>query len=165
MRVALLLAAGLVIAALVLLGAGEESSTPAPAQPIEYSHKVHAGDLGMQCQYCHTYARRGPVAGLPTVKRCMGCHELVKTDSPEVEKLAAYYEENEPILWNRVYDLRDHTRFHHARHVNAGVECDTCHGPVNTMERMRQYSNLTMGWCVDCHRAWDATLDCLSCHH
>ncbi len=166
MRIALILAGSLAAVAAFLLGAGTAADVPpAPEQPIAYSHKVHAGDLDMECQYCHTYARRGPVAGLPTVKRCMGCHELVKTESPEIEKLAGYLEREEPIVWNRVYDLRDHTRFYHDRHVNAGVECTTCHGPVATMERMRQVPDLSMGWCIDCHQQREAPLDCLVCHH
>ncbi len=157
--------AGLVVAVAAVAGVGARSNLYAPEQPIAYSHKLHAGDLGIQCQYCHTYARRGPIAGVPTVKRCMGCHELVATDRPEVEKLAGYLEREEPIEWLKVYELRDHTRFAHDRHVKAGVECATCHGQVETMERMTRVREMTMGFCVDCHRERGAALDCVACHH
>ena len=161
-RIALAL---MVVAAAALLGAGARARQYAPEQPIKYSHKVHAGYLGIPCQYCHTYARRGPIAGVPTVKRCMGCHDLVATDLPEVEKLAGYLEREEPIEWTKVYDLRDHTHFYHDRHVKAGVECATCHGDVPSMETMTRVREMTMGFCVDCHRQQGAALDCVACHH
>ncbi len=134
-------------------------------QPIAFSHKVHAGDYQIRCLYCHIYADRSLVAGAPTVKTCMGCHETVGTDKPEIEKLAGYWERKEPIEWIKVYDLPDYVRFTHKRHVRAGVSCQTCHGAVDTMEKIEKASSLTMGWCLDCHKGKETSIDCLICHH
>lgn len=165
MRLSLGFAALTITLVALLMGFAAQGELEAPDQPIAFSHAQHAGNVGIECEYCHAFARRGPVAGMPTVRRCMGCHEFVGWDLPEIEKLTGYMERQEPILWTKVYDLEDHTRFFHDRHVKAEVECATCHGPVQTMERVRQYQEMTMGWCIECHRERDATLECLDCHH
>ena len=165
MRLSLGIAALAAASLALLMGLAAANEFEAPEQPIAFSHAQHAGEVGLACEYCHSYVRRGPVAGMPTVRRCMGCHEIVGYDLPEIEKLTGYMEREEPILWNKVYDLEDHTRFFHDRHVKAQVECSTCHGPVETMERVRQYEELSMGWCIECHRDSGASLECLDCHH
>lgn len=137
----------------------------APAQPIAYSHKLHAGDLKINCFFCHDSARRSPVAGVPSVQRCIGCHNIMQTDTPEIQKLKAAWEEKKPIEWIRVHKLPEFTMFNHKRHVKAGVSCQTCHGPVETMEVVRQEAPLTMGWCLDCHKENKAPTDCYTCHH
>ncbi len=136
----------------------------APVQPIAYSHKLHAGDLHIDCGYCHFNAERGKHAGVPPMSVCMGCHSQVKTGSPEIKKLADIVEkgsyvgddgvvnEGGVVHWARVHKLPDHVYFSHQWHVKAGVACQTCHGPVETMEVVRQFAPLTMGWCLDCHR-------------
>jgi hypothetical protein len=134
-------------------------------QPIAFSHKIHAGDYKIACLYCHIYADRSPVAGAPTVKTCMGCHEVIGTDKPGVKKLAEYWEKKEPIEWIKVYDLPDFVRFTHKRHVHAGVRCQTCHGPVETMVKVEKATSLTMGWCLDCHKERKVSIDCFICHH
>jgi hypothetical protein len=134
-------------------------------QPIAFSHRVHATDYKIRCQYCHIYAERSPVAGVPPVKTCMGCHELIATDKPEIENLTRFWQERQPIEWVKVYDLPDFVRFTHKRHVGAGVECQECHGPVDTMEQVVRVSDLTMGWCLDCHQQRNAEIDCLICHY
>jgi hypothetical protein len=140
----------------------------APEQPIAYSHKQHAGDLHIPCLYCHFNAERGKHAGVPPMSVCLGCHGQgqgqVLANRPEIQKLAAIAEkgsytdadgvihEGGMVHWARVHKLPDHVYFSHQWHVKAGVACQTCHGPVETMAVVRQYAPLTMGWCLDCHR-------------
>jgi hypothetical protein len=138
---------------------------PAPVQPIAFSHKVHAGDHGFPCLYCHMHAAESPVAGVPPVKTCMGCHEVIATDRPDVEKLARHWEEKRPIEWVKVNDLPDFVRFTHVRHVRGGVECTECHGPVSAMTVVRREASLSMGWCLECHIDRGADIDCAVCHH
>jgi hypothetical protein len=209
----------------------------APAQPVAYSHKLHAGDLGINCLYCHYSAAKGPHAGIPPVSLCMNCHksELVTASwkdtlaekekaqqenraprliiSPELQKLydalglttsvdVALHvssalgtgatpwlphkivpldslslppaaKPTKPINWVRVHNLPDYTRFDHRAHVSAGVKCQECHGPVETMDVMRQSASLSMGWCVRCHKEHKeiagkkvtASTDCAACHY
>ena len=162
-------------AALVLLlaasGATLWSNQPAAgppetggAAPIAFSHEAHVGAAGLDCQFCHAYARRGPVAGLPPLSRCAGCHRFVLPDSPDVARLLARFDAGEPLAWPRVHDLPDHVRFTHKRHVRAGIACSACHGDVGRMQLAEQAEPLTMGWCVSCHEAQQASIDCLTCH-
>jgi Cytochrome c7 and related cytochrome c len=142
-----------------------------PVQPISFRHSLHADTLGMDCLYCHTGADRSAIANIPAVSTCMGCHKIAAADRPEVMKLTEYWERGEAVPWVEVYRLPDHVKFNHKRHVQAGVECATCHGPVEKMGRVYQYSSLKMGWCITCHRANldhptnPASMDCLVCHH
>jgi hypothetical protein len=123
-----------------------------PEQPIAYSHATHAGHYEIDCQYCHVGAETSRHAGVPPASVCMNCHTQVKTDSPEVQKLQAAVKANKPIEWVRVHRLPDHAWFNHANHVTAGLQCQTCHGPVEQMVRVEQQETMTMGWCLDCHR-------------
>ena len=134
-------------------------------QPIAFSHAHHVGEVGIDCQFCHAYARRGPVAGIPSVQRCAGCHEVVLSERPEIVKVLTYWENEEPIPWVRVHDLPDHVRFSHKPHIRAGVNCSDCHGNVETMEAAVQVESLSMGWCLDCHKEREASRDCLICHY
>ena len=142
-----------------------------PKQPINYSHKLHAGKLGMDCLYCHYGAIKSPIANIPAVSVCMGCHKIAVTDRPEIKKLTEYWNRGEPVPWVEVHKLPQHVKFNHKRHVLANVACTTCHGPVQEMDVMYQYSSLKMGWCVNCHRDnlnnanFPASMDCLTCHH
>jgi hypothetical protein len=151
------------------VGAQEQ---PAPAQttgdrgqPLAFSHRVHARDNAIPCQLCHAYARRGPVAGIPSVQRCVQCHLSVAPTKPEIVKLMASWKAKKPIAWLRVHDLPDYVRFTHKRHVLAGVACQTCHGDVAQMEAASQTAPLTMGWCLNCHKERRAPTDCLACHY
>ena len=148
---------------------GEVGAAAAPldpaAQPIAFSHEHHVTEIGIDCQFCHAYARRGPVAGIPSVQRCAGCHRVVLSEQPEILKVLEYWENEEPIPWVRVHDLPDHVRFTHKAHVRAGVGCETCHGDVARMEAAVQVESLSMGWCVSCHEDRGATRDCLACHY
>ncbi|OHB80379.1 MAG: hypothetical protein A2W31_02240 [Planctomycetes bacterium RBG_16_64_10] len=177
-----------------------------PVQPIAFSHHVHAGELGIQCLYCHHSAEVSRSAGLPAAETCLNCHRLVtarlslirredeaaqqeqRQPRPIVsEELKKLYDalavddkmnpdlqRQRPVEWVRVHDLPDFVYFDHRAHVHAGITCQECHGPVETMDRVRQHSSLRMGWCVNCHR--DATrngihgtparasTDCATCH-
>ena len=144
----------------------EDAASEDPfAQPIAFSHAHHVTEIGLDCQMCHVYARRGPVAGIPSVKTCAGCHEQVLSDRPEIQKVLEFWENEQPIPWVRVHDLPDFTRFSHKRHVLGGVDCAECHGNVGQMEAAVQVESLTMGWCVTCHKEREASLDCLTCHY
>jgi hypothetical protein len=178
-----------------------------PAQPIDFSHRLHAGELQISCLYCHAGAEKGRYAGVPAASVCMNCHrfvtaplgavraeeELAKKEqrtprrivSPEIAKVYAALgldadakpspsREAKPIEWVRIHNLPDFAYFDHRAHVAAGVTCQACHGPVETMERVRQVSDLSMGWCVNCHRDANqtgiagkpvhASIDCAVCH-
>jgi len=136
----------------------------APTQPIAFSHKVHAGDNRIACLYCHLYATRSTVAGVPAVQLCMGCHEVIAKGRPEIQKLRGYWDRSDPIVWTKVYDLPDYVYFSHKRHVLKGISCEACHGAVADMDQVRKVTSLDMGWCVACHRSNRASVDCLACH-
>lgn len=148
-----------------------------PVQPIHYSHRIHAGENGIDCKYCHSAARVGKHSNIPSLNVCMNCHknisEVAETTATE-EHSKAFYDEQiaklydavgwdkslqkytgktKPVKWVRIHNLPDHVYFNHSQHVTvAGVECQTCHGPVEEMEIMKQHAPLTMGWCINCHR-------------
>lgn len=131
----------------------------APAQPIAYSHQLHAGQYEIECQYCHTGVEIGKSANIPSANICMNCHMHIQNVggqegiSPEIAKLYDAYDNDRPIEWVRVHNLPDLAYFNHSQHVVVGgIECQTCHGPVQEMEVVYQHSALTMGWCIDCHR-------------
>lgn len=125
----------------------------APKQPIQYSHKLHAGQYKIDCNYCHTGVNKGKSATIPAANICMNCHGVIKKESPEIQKIYAAIEQNRPIEWVRVHNLPDLAYFNHAQHVNVGnIQCQTCHGEIEKMEVVEQRSSLTMGWCIDCHR-------------
>jgi len=138
----------------------------APTQPIVFSHKVHAGDFKIDCNYCHTGVRISKSANFPSVNICLNCHSsILKITgatqlSTEIQKIYAAKESNTPIQWVRVHNLPDLAYFNHAQHFNVGgITCQTCHGPVETMPVLTQNANLTMGWCIDCHRKTEIKAD------
>ncbi len=155
-----------------------------PIQPIHYSHKIHAGDNGIDCKFCHSSARVSKNAGIPSLNICMNCHKNISevaesTATPEytksfydgeIQKLydavgwnkaeQKYTGKTKPVKWVRIHNLPDHAYFNHAQHVTvAGVECQTCHGPVEEYEIMKQFAPLTMGWCINCHRKTDVKME------
>ncbi len=157
-----------------------------PAQPIEYSHRLHAGELQIACLYCHSGAEKSRHAGIPAANVCMNCHRFVtatlgavraedelaqkeqrpmrKVVSAQLATLFQAVNSGTPVAWTRVHRLPDFVYFNHRAHVSAGVACQQCHGEVQTMERVRQASTLSMGWCVSCHRSKAASIDCSTCH-
>lgn len=129
----------------------------APVQPIAFSHKLHAGDNQINCNYCHTGAYKGKQSNIPSLNICMNCHTYIKKGpkfgESEIKKLTDAYAAGTPIKWVRVHNLPDLAYFNHSQHTQvAGLECQKCHGPIEEMEVVKQYSNLTMGWCINCHR-------------
>lgn len=132
----------------------------APKQPIAFSHKIHAGEYEIDCKYCHVGVMKGKNATIPSVNICMNCHNQIRTGATtgdgEIAKIVAAWDNKKPIEWVRIHNLPDLAYFNHAQHVNVGgQECQTCHGPIETMDVVRQHSLLTMGWCIDCHRKTD----------
>lgn len=121
-------------------------------QPIQFSHAHHVGGMGIDCRYCHTSVEESAFANIPPTKTCMNCHSQIWVGAPILEPVRASFRDNTPIRWQRVHDLPDFVYFNHSIHVKQGVGCVTCHGPVDKMPLVYQEANLTMSWCVDCHR-------------
>lgn len=137
-----------------------------PSQPINFSHKIHAGQYEIDCNYCHTGVRKGRSANIPSPNICMNCHTEIKKESAEIQKIYSavdynpdtkeYGTDTKPIEWIRIHNLPDLAYFNHSQHVVvADLECQECHGPIEEMDVVYQYSNLTMGWCINCHRDTD----------
>lgn len=156
-----------------------------PEQPVKFSHKLHAGTHQIDCEYCHSGVRKSKSAWIPSVNVCMNCHKYIQEGpqygTEEIAKVLAAWKDEEAIEWVRIHNVPDHAYFNHAQHVAVGgLECQTCHGPVEEMEVVYQYSDLGMGWCIDCHRQekvkvlgkeTDMTvadmggLNCMRCHY
>jgi hypothetical protein len=124
----------------------------APVQPIAFSHRLHAGTMGIDCQYCHTGVTVSAHALVPPVSTCMNCHSVARKNKPEIVKLTKYAEERTALPWKRVHRVPDYAYFNHSVHVNRGINCVHCHGAVEQMEVVTQVSQFTMGACLDCHR-------------
>jgi len=123
-----------------------------PEQPVPYSHKLHVGDLGLDCRYCHVGVEVSASATIPPTQTCMNCHTLIKADSKKIEGVIESWTKGTPIEWIRVHDLPDYAYFNHSAHVKVGVGCESCHGNVDEMEEVMQVKALSMSWCLDCHR-------------
>jgi len=138
-----------------------------PEQPVPFDHSIHVGKHNIQCQYCHNQVERSRHSNIPSLQTCMNCHLQVKTDSPHIQKMRDAYEAGTSLQWVRVHMLPDHVQFNHAAHIAKGVNCQTCHGEVEKMKTVSQHSDLSMGWCINCHRQPEnkAPLNCSTCHH
>lgn len=123
-----------------------------PEQPVPFSHRMHAGELGLDCRYCHSTIEQSAHAAIPPTDTCMNCHKVVAADRPSTEPIRNSHATGEPIPWVRVHMLPDYTYFDHSVHLAAGVGCVSCHGRVDQMEVVAQEEPLSMGWCLDCHR-------------
>ena len=124
----------------------------APEQPIAFSHKLHAGTMGIECKYCHTAVTSSPHATVPSVATCMNCHAVARKNRPEIIKLTRYFEEGKALPWKRIHRVPDYAYFNHSAHVNKGIDCANCHGAVENMDVVAQVSTFTMAACLDCHR-------------
>ena len=146
-------------------------------QPIDFPHDTHAKINGINCMYCHTYARRSKVAGIPPTSKCMGCHTVIATDKDRIKRLTEYWENNEPPPWKKVHDVPDYVHFTHEKHLarfvfeNEGMDvdrvsevCAFCHGEVKDMTVAEKTKPLTMGFCQRCHEANGGPSDCWKCH-
>jgi len=123
-----------------------------PTQPVPFSHKLHAGELGMDCRYCHNTVDQAAHAAVPPTSTCMNCHERIAETSAKLVAVRESYATGNPVRWVRVHDLPDFVYFNHSAHVNSGVSCVSCHGRVDRMEVVKQVETLSMAWCLDCHR-------------
>src|SRR3954468_21622163 len=121
-------------------------------QPVPFSHQHHVGGEGLDCRYCHTSVENSSFAGIPPTKTCMNCHSQIWTNAPLLEPVRASFRDNKSLVWTRVHDLPDFVYFSHEIHVNKGIGCKSCHGPVDEMPLMYQAGSLQMEWCLDCHR-------------
>ncbi len=148
-------------------------------QPIEFPHIIHVKDNGINCMYCHTYARRSKVAGIPPTSKCMGCHKVIATDKPRIQKLTKYWNDKKPPIWKKVHDVPDFVHFTHEKHLktlvfdrefpveNVKEVCAFCHGELENMTVAHKVKPLNMGFCVGCHiknKALGAPGDCWKCH-
>ncbi len=121
-------------------------------QPVQFSHKHHVGDDGIDCRYCHTAVETSSSAGMPPTQTCMNCHTQIWSDSPYLEPVRASYRDNKPIQWEKVHDLPEYVYFNHSIHIAKGVGCSTCHGQIDNMPAVYQENTLQMEWCLSCHR-------------
>jgi hypothetical protein len=139
---------------------------PTPVQPIAFNHKIHLQN-NIDCTNCHDGVTQGPAAGIPSVSFCMACHQAVAVDKPEIKQLAAYADKGQDVPWQRVYWFypETHVRFQHSPHINAGLNCKECHGDVSQQTVAVKSKNLNMNFCLSCHRAKGASVDCTTCHY
>jgi len=145
-----------------------------PRQPVFFRHDIHAGQYKMDCKYCHAYVERAWNPGMPSTASCMGCHLIVGSGNPEVQKLRDAVAASQPVEWIEIHRVSPFVRFPHMRHVvNGELECKECHGEVERMPQVYQYASLKMGWCVGCHMDKEykdqpghgVTTDCSACHY
>ena len=122
-------------------------------QPVQFSHKHHVGDDGIDCRYCHQTVETTASAGMPATQTCMNCHSQLFADQPYLEPIRASFRDNKPIEWQRVHDLPEYAYFNHSIHIAKGVGCSTCHGQIDNMPAVFQENTLQMEWCIACHRA------------
>lgn len=135
-----------------------------PEQPIAFSHRLHAGHKAIDCRYCHPYVERSIHPGLPPVEKCLHCHNYIIANHPEIKKEHNYFNTRTPTPWRKVYYLAEHVLFNHERHIKKEVACESCHGEVKQMDRLKD-TRFKMGFCVQCHREKKVNLDCwLACH-
>lgn len=127
------------------------AATEGPVQPIPFNHRFHVREIGMQCAYCHGGTESSPVATIPTVEMCMGCHRIVGAQLEPIQDLRGYWDRDEPVPWERVYKVPDFVQFPHDAHIRNSLDCAECHGAVEDMDRISKVSSLGMGWCLACH--------------
>lgn len=157
-----------------------DDSAPGPRQPIPFSHRHHAGVFEIDCLFCHAGTDRSASAGVPSVELCMGCHAHFPAEYDELEGiqiLKQHWEERRTIEWQQIHRLPEHVQFQHQAHVRAGIACQTCHGPVEELDKLYLVPDtqigpsgiptrkLEMGWCINCHRDQGASQDCFTCHY
>ncbi len=130
----------------------------APVQPVPFSHALHAGQLGLDCRYCHSNVEKSGHSNVPTAQTCMNCHNQIKTDSPLLAPVRESYASGNPVPWVKIHQAPDYVYFNHSVHVARGVSCVECHGKINEMEVVAHDKPLSMGWCLDCHRAPEKVL-------
>jgi menaquinone reductase, multiheme cytochrome c subunit len=159
--IAVLLAIGPLYGISLVYFAGSPRTTDVgyqPKQPVPYSHALHAGELGIDCRYCHNTVERTAQASIPPAQTCMNCHKMIRAESPKLAPIRESVATGMPVEWVRVHDLPDYVYFNHSAHVTRGVGCVSCHGRVDTMPEVYQVNTLSMSWCLGCHRNPDKNL-------
>lgn len=131
--------------------AAHQNATEGPEQPIPFNHRFHVREIGMQCAYCHDGVQVSPMAPIPSVQLCMGCHRIVGSQLEAIQDLRGYWERDEPVPWERIHKVPDFAHFPHDAHLRNEIACSECHGPVEDMDRVYQVESLKMGWCLQCH--------------
>ncbi|MFN0123596.1 MAG: cytochrome c3 family protein [Blastocatellia bacterium] len=155
----------LLACSLLIAVRGAQEPLPGPVQPIPYSHKTHTGKLKLDCKSCHPSPDPGEKMTIPQADTCMECHESIKTDSAEIQKLAGYVKEKREIKWRRVYEIPSYVYFSHRSHMAVkDASCADCHGQVREREQIYKEGNISMGACMNCHQAKGASTDCMFCH-
>lgn len=144
--------------------AAQEQAEQAPRQPIEFNHRLHAGTLKVQCKMCHPNADPGETMGLPEVSTCMQCHSAIAPKNEAMQKLQAFAKQDRDVDWVRIYQIPSYVTFNHRTHLNTGATCETCHGAVAQRTALFKEKEISMGACMDCHRAKQASIDCGYCH-
>lgn len=153
------------VAAFLVLFYALPQANIGPEQPIPFSHNVHAGVKQIQCQYCHPYVGYSNFPGIPPVEKCLHCHEYIIAKHPEIQKEHAYFNTKSSTPWVKVNVVPEHVVFNHQCHINAGVDCEECHGKVADLQRL-PWKTWRMQGCIECHRSLDAIVDCwLACHN
>ena len=155
--------ASVYVIALFWVGASPKTTDAgyAPKQPVPFSHTIHAGQLGMDCRYCHLAVESGPNSSIPPTPICMNCHKSIRSDSPKLAAIRTSFVTGDPVKdpdtgaigWQKVHDLPDFVYFNHSAHVTRGIGCVSCHGRIDHMDVVKQVNPLSMGWCLECHRA------------
>jgi len=138
---------------------------PGTAQPIPFSHRVHATSKEISCFFCHQYAAISDNPGIPTVEKCVLCHKVIATRFPPVAKIFNYYDNNQPVPWVRVNNLADFVQFSHQAHLARRVDCSRCHGNIKEMDRVKQAHKFDMNFCITCHWDSNASVVCYTCHY
>ena len=148
----------------ILYSKGSADSAAQDRQPIPFSHAFHAGELGLDCLYCHRSAHQSPTAGIPSLHLCMGCHQNIEAKQSGIQTLLDHWRQKQPVSWVRLQRLPDFVYFTHERHLAHGLQCSTCHGEVKQMTSTPRAATYEMGWCLSCHQQREAPRDCLTCH-
>lgn len=128
-----------------------EGAAQGPLQPIPFNHRFHTQELLMQCEYCHGGTENSAIAVMPAVDLCMGCHRIVGANLEPIQRLRGYYDQGQPVPWERVYKVPEFVQFPHRAHIRSQIDCEECHGKVEEMDRVYKFATLKMGWCLDCH--------------
>jgi hypothetical protein len=147
-----------------LYSTGSSDSASQDLQPMAFSHAWHAGELKVDCLYCHRSATASRTAGIPSMQLCMSCHRNLSHETAETKKLLAHWENRDPVPWVRLQRLPDFVYFTHEMHLRSGLQCANCHGQVEQMPYTPRAASYEMGWCLSCHQAKDASKDCWTCH-
>lgn len=154
--VALLVAAGGVITG---------AFYPGPAQPIPFSHRLHVTSKQINCFFCHQYATQSSNPGIPSVEKCVLCHQVIATQFPPIAQVLDYYDKGQSIPWVRVNRLADFVQFSHQAHLTSRIDCSRCHGNVKGMDRIKQANKFDMNFCITCHWENNASATCYACHY